>query len=242
MTMKIGLKWYTGNPIKLVRKFVKHTDFMEIMPVPGTDYRRYKQLGQVTIVHIPHIRFGYNPSNPEREKKTMQLVQHSIEAADYYGAEKIIAHPGLMENKGCILENTIDFFSSIKDKRLLIENMHLNSAYGTPFLGAMPEDIKRVMKKTGMGFCLDFAHAAATSAKIKIPVLDVVKDFMKLKPKHFHICGGYLHRTRDTHSHLGDGNFPLEEFKKTIGKGWVSVETPHDTVERQMKDIEFLRK
>ncbi len=156
--MRIGMKFYTRNPFKDAEKFVKATDFIEIMPVPGYDYRPFKRLGQPVVIHAAHVWFGFNPANPEKEERTREILKLALEAADYLDAEKIIFHIGKMENDKCSAERALKFFLELKDKRMIVENL------------------------------------------------------------------------------------PIGDFKRAIGDGDVTIETNHDSVEKQMNDIAFLRK
>ncbi len=69
----------------------------------------------------------------------------------------------------------------------------------------------------------------------------MLEEFVSMKPRHFHACGGVEGEPKDMHMHLWEGNLNIGAFKRMLPKAaWVTLETPTD-LEGQLRDIEMMR-
>ncbi len=244
--MKIGLKFFPNNRDYLKRLLPKAgVDFIELMAIQGEDFGLFGKLGIPVNLHCEHQDFGVNFANPEKEKVNAAALNFALGLADKLGSRYIVVHPGYMENKRCSFAENIRFLNGFNDKRILIENLpHFSGKRkGTKklFMGNSPEEIKDIMKGTGVGFCLDFGHAAVAAHRNGTDYIKTAHRFMKLKPAYFHISDNDL--SRDTHKNLGDGSLDIEAFCRMIrGKKnlWVAIETVHFT-KKQINDVNVLR-
>lgn len=238
--MKIGVKFYRPTR-KEVGEFKGLVDFVEIMSMRGEDFSHLKGLGMEWVIHNEHILFDVNPSNPEKLKDSLESVRNSIRIADMLGSERIIVHLGYRESESCDIKNAIKILKGVGDNRIMVENMPLEWKDGVTFFGARLEEVKRVIKETGSGFCFDTGHCAATAQSFGVNYLDYMKEFMKLKPRHFHFHDNGKDCYKDYHLHLGKGNLDLKAMFNLLPKNpWITLETPSD-VQGRKGDIEFLR-
>jgi sugar phosphate isomerase/epimerase len=113
-------------------------------------------------------------------------------------------------------------------------------------VGASPEEMDKIMKETGLGFCLDFGHALCYAAWARKPWAGVIADFLKLKPKVFHLSDGDVDSLKDAHEHLGTGNYDLGTMIRMIPEdGCVALETNHDSREHLddfQRDVDYFRR
>ncbi len=238
--MKIGIKIFPDN-----RDYLKEisglVDFVEVMAVETEDFGFMGEHKIPYIIHNEHSVFGVNLSDPERRVKNLASIRFSQGLADRFGAMYIIVHPGKVEGERCSLENVIKVIEKVGDKRVIIENLPFNNLLGGLCFGSRPKEIERIMKATGCGFNLDFAHACAAADSLGRDHVEFVREFIKLKPVFFHISDGNVGSGVDKHLHLGQGNLDLKAFRKMIpGMGMVTIETWPE-FEEQIKDIGFMR-
>ncbi len=240
--MKIGIKIYRPERDYLNR-ILKHVDFIEVMAVEGESYRLLEGIDIPFVIHMEHYNFGVNPANPSLEKRNRKALDFALSLADRLNSETVIMHPGFLENKNCSESHSLDFIRNILDSRIIVENMPCRSlGIGLRILASTPEDMKRMMKETGKGFCFDFGHAGAAACFLKKDHVKFAGEFMKLKPRHFHVSDGKTNIPKDMHLHLGDGNLNLAAFRRMLPKNaWVTVETGKESIEKQIRDIEFMR-
>ncbi|MDO8623434.1 MAG: TIM barrel protein [archaeon] len=188
--MKIGVKTFYN--LEFLKYFADKVDFFEVQAIqttPESFYSSLKQFSIPIVIHAEHYSFGVNYADKSKLDFNLKSINFARKIADLTGAKKIIAHPGVIEkgNPNCSEENTIDFLKNIDDERILIENLPAEEP--DPLLTAQcitPEQISRLVKLTGKGFCFDINHALVAR-----PVKDYnfVKSYIKLNPKHYHIGG-----------------------------------------------------
>jgi sugar phosphate isomerase/epimerase len=143
----------------------------------------------------------------------------------------VIFHPGLNG----------DIFETIRQLRLfkveypalfnlaLIENKPKIGLKGEACIGSSPEEIKRIVGETGLGFCLDVGHAINYSAWACLKYFDILDIFQSLKPKMYHLSDGDFHSEKDVHLNFGKGNFDLPYIiKKIPWNARVTIETEKD--------------
>jgi endonuclease IV len=238
--MKIGIKVFPHN-ITYIKEMVEHSDFIEVMALKESDFSGLKDYDIPYVIHNMHSCWGVNFANPEKSEFNKSTLNFALQLADKINAKTIIAHPGLIENKECTNQSAIKFFNQFPDERIVIENMPYYSDKIVE-MGKSFSEMKEILDGTKKKMCLDFGHASASAVGLKQDQMTLIKQFIALKPKHFHFCDGIFDKPRDAHMNIGDGNYPLEEFKKLIpNDAWVTLETPHGA-KKQINDINFLKR
>lgn len=247
--MKVGIKTYTDKEgYEYVKKIIEYCDFIELLIIPDDDvWKKFKDYDIPMTIHAAHQYFGCSPSLPSSEKRTRECIGKAIEAADLFNSKQIVVHPGSvilhkrqplnMDIKDADI-NCIKMLKTFDEPRFLIENL---PTLGKKFeLGTYPEDISKLMKGINCGFCFDFSHAVLSSPWIGIGYKELVKNFMKLNPKYFHMCGGSINGQYD-HKGLMEGDFDVAFFKSLLPKdAMVVLETPHNA-KTHIRDLNFVR-
>lgn len=244
--LKVGVKIGPQSPKDYVDKICQYADFIEIYGRVNFDYENVEACRKPVVVHAPHFQEGVNLANPEKEKQNLEALEWAHTTADKFGSNKIIFHCDSKENEECSLMQTIKFLKENFAPRIHIENMPISSE-GVTHLGNTPEEIKMVMKETGVKFCLDLAHVAEYALLKKINLEKLLEDYFVLSPFHFHLSDADMERVANNqpnayHKNLLEGDLDLKTLKRFIPKGsWVTLETPQ-ILEKQKKEIEFLKK
>ncbi len=250
MVLKVGMKTWSGNGLKRIRASAKIGDFTEVMIEPDVDYTYLKKIKTKWVVHCGHMYFGFNPPSRERWSKCEHILQKAQEAADFLNSDKIIVHFGLIENDDQAktgVKNALEFFKNFKDKRIILENSSKVYMYnGKPCLMTdTPKDMKDILEKTGYGFCFDLAHAWVVAYNLGIEPKQMIKDFLKLKPKHFHVLDS-SNEKKDDHINLGNGVLDIEFFRDVLKEyskkheTMISLETPYN-LPKNKKEISFMK-
>jgi len=247
--MKVGIKTFTDKEgYDYMSKVIDHCDFIEILVVPDDEiWKQFRDYDIPITIHVAHQRFGSNPAMPGSEKRSHQCTQMAIDAADYFGSKDIVVHPGNMtihENRPLDLDikdgdkRAIDFLKRYNEPRFRIENLPTMGKKAE--LGTYPKEIRKFMKELKCGFCFDFSHAVLSCPWIGIGYREIVNEFMKLKPKYFHICGGSINGQYD-HQDLGKGDFDVDFFKSLLPKdAKVILETPPNA-KTHIEDIRYIK-
>jgi sugar phosphate isomerase/epimerase len=244
---KIGLKIWSTNSfyvkpaLDLYERLV--FDYIELYITPGSQKEYLKIWQEVEIpfiLHAPHSFSGLNLSLSEFEKKNRELIEEVEYFRNVLSPEMIIFHPG---TDGSINETIrqIKLFKSEYNKvfdRVLIENKPKVGLNEESCLGASPEEIKRVIEETDVGFCLDIGHAVCYASWAGLEWASVVKNFIRLSPEMYHLSDGDVRSTKDSHPHLGEGNYDLYKMIRMIPlNAFVSIETGKNT-EIDLDDFE----
>jgi len=235
--MKIGVKTYC-NKIFL-KHFDDKADFFEVMALEGKDYSFLREFSKPIIIHAQHQLLGVNNADKTQRTKNISSLQFAISLANQNKSAKIIVHPGNIINKNCSKEESISLINSFKDKRMLIENMPCPEEY----LCTTPEEMSEYLKETGKGFCFDINHAISAALILKRDPFKMIKNFLKLKPSHYHL-GGQKLTTNEEGQHLSfkDSKIDLDKIMKLIPKdAEITLETTTD-IEKTEYDLDFIRK
>ncbi|MDD4203322.1 MAG: sugar phosphate isomerase/epimerase [Candidatus Omnitrophica bacterium] len=228
--MCIGLKLWSinDNYIEHAKKLFKEGiyDYIELYAVPNSYSNcidMWKNINVPYIVHAPHFMHGMNPARQECIGTNIEFANEAIRFADTLNSKYIIFHPGA-EGK---TENTIKFFKKINDKRILVEN---KPYHGLPenviCNGSTVEEIKQIIDDCGVGFCFDIPHAICSAKSHNQDCLELIKEFLEMSPKMFHLSDGDVDTFFDEHSHLGKGNYPLEKIVPYLPQNMmVTIET-----------------
>jgi len=230
--MKIGVKSYEYN--KELEYFKDKADFFEIMAVEGKDYSSFKEFKMPFVIHCQHAVFGINNSDKDLYQKNLSSFNYARKIADMLGAKKIIIHPGDIKNEACSKENSISFIKSLKDKRIIIENMPREKS-----LCNTPEQLKEFADKTGCGICFDINHALYSAQNLKKDYKEVIKSFIKLKPGHFHL-GGHKFIGVD-HLCFADSELDLKEILSFLPRdAEITLETSNE-IEKTKEDLKIIK-
>ena len=181
--MKIGVKTYYRE--NFLRHFEDKADFFEIQAIQKHDYSFVKRLKLPIVIHAEHLWQGANYADKTKYKYNLKSINFAQETADMADAKKIIVHPGLIANENCSIQQAIDFIKDIDDDRIIIENM---PPIGGRFC-TTPKKLKQFSKATNKNICYDFSHSIILEKSIRKNYLPLVKQYIRLKPRHYHING-----------------------------------------------------
>ena len=231
--MKFGVKIYHEKEIS--DHFCDLADFLEVMAIKGGDYNFMECYSVPLVIHAQHTGFGVNLADRNLRKVNMRSLGFASELADKYQSQKIIVHPGKLENENCSEEECLGNISEF-DYRVLVENM------SEGFMGDSPKSIDRIMRMTSKGFCFDINHAISSAIAKKVDYIGFIKEFIDLGPEHYHIGGQILNNgSSKTHLHLEESNIPLEEIMSMIPKkAEITLETK-PSIPGIEKDLKFAR-
>lgn len=232
--MKLGVKTFEdGN---FLRHFKDKADFFEVMAIQEADYSFLKEFNLPLVIHAQHQNFNINNADKTKIKENTDSINFAISLANEYKADKIIIHPGEITDKNCSIEQAISFFKSIKDKKVLIENL-LGHKTG---LCATPEEIKIFLKETKTKFCFDINHAIETAVYLNENYIDFIKKFIELKPAHYHLGGQNIKQKKD-HINFKESDIDLKKILELIPKNAeITLEVSTD-IEKTKEDLELIR-
>ncbi|MGC8764793.1 MAG: sugar phosphate isomerase/epimerase family protein [Brevinematia bacterium] len=246
---KIGLKLWSINEnyIKEALKLYEDGtyDYIELYVVPNsyeTYARLWKELKIPFVIHAPHFGHNLNFSIREAFDRNKRLVFETLKFADLLDVERVIFHPGVNGE----LKETISQIKRLYDPRMIIENKpYLGNGENLYSLGSTPDEIKKIMDKTGVEFCFDFGHAVCSANAHKKEVFSFIEDFLSLKPLMYHLTDGDFKGVYDSHLHYGEGTFPLKKFVEFIpDNSFVTneaVKNHNDSLLDFKKDIDFIK-
>ncbi len=234
--MKIGVKIY--NEKKFLDYFEDKADFFEVQAIQRYDYDFLKKYKKPFVIHAEHFTQGSNPADETMIKQNLKSLKFAQKLADKTKAKKIIFHPGRIENHDCSKEQSIKFIKGIRDKRILIENLF----YKNPVI-LTPADIKDFMEKTNNKFCFDFSHAIAAANITKVNPYLFIKEFLKLKPAHYHIGGQKINSKVDSHCSFFDkkSDIPIKNFLSLLpSNAEITLEVTKN-IKKTEKDLEYVQ-
>jgi len=249
MSVKIGLKLYSTNSCYLRQAQELYDDgmyqFIELLSVPESyeDTKKlWKNFKVPYVIHAPHISFEFNLSKREREPFNMKLADEARRFADALNAQYIIFHAGTEGE----LSETVRQLNMIDDSRKLVENKPYTTIDGVRrCIGGTAEDIGFILKNTNAGFCFDIGHAISYSHNISRNWQESLKQFVKLAPAMFHVSDGFLNTGKDTHDHIGTGDFEWGKILPMFSsEALVTMETKKDSrtsLEDFVQDVKAFR-
>ncbi len=183
-------------------------DYIELYTVPGTpvaDLDFWRQFSIPYIIHAPTTQHDLNPAIPDRLKDNLALFEESRSFFDALQAEYLIVHPGM----GGSMEAATEFLSRVAFDKILVENKPFRSLDDRICIGCTPEQIDRLMKECGIGFCLDFGHAVKAAYSLNRSAWDILEEFNRLNPRVYHLSDGWMNSEMDEHLNLGEGDFDI---------------------------------
>lgn len=245
MEIKIGLKlWSTNsNVLNEAKELIECGlfQYIELMPIPKTDILPFlDRLYNIPyIIHITTEKHGVNISDKNKEEYNLKTIDNCIEWADKLNAKYLVLHPGFG-----LIENAMGFLEKIDDKRILIENMPKVGLNGESMIGYTPKQIKKLIDNK-FGLCLDLNHAIKAAVSLRKSYKEFIKEFLKLKPKMFHISDGKLNNEKDEHLGIGAGDYDFEFLMhciKVAKSKYVTLETPRTKLNSFDEDLRNLEK
>jgi sugar phosphate isomerase/epimerase len=234
--MKFGLKDYYKEEILDI--YEKEADFLEIEGLRNKNYDFIKKYKIPIVVHAEHLSLGSNPANPKLHQQNLDSINQAIKISDIAKGKKIVYHSGDLNDKGTNKETAIKFIKNIEDKRIMLENLPLG--YGKR-LCTTPKEMKQFMKLTDKPFIFDLAHCMITANKLNIPQSTLIKQFLDLKPIHFHISGQLISELKDQHLALLDCDINWPEILALYPKdAEITLEVSRDP-DKTLKDLKMIR-
>jgi len=153
----------------------------------------------IGYIHAPHGPYAdFKPEYLDLAYSAYSVLKNS------HGISEIVFDPGIKENK---------FFST--DSLMIPENMPYMTTLGDKGVMVFPEQMPKY-------FVFDFAHAWITATQTGRKPKELIKEFMALRPLHFHLTDVY--GSKD-HLPLGDGEIDLKFIKSVL------LETASITIE-----------
>lgn len=236
--MKFGVKTYDNE--EFLDFFIDKCDFFEIQAIQKNDYSFLKKYHFPMVIHCEHEGFGINVADSSKKDLNLQAIHFAKVLADLVKAEKIIVHPGTLENEHCSKENSLEFLKENCDSRFCIENMpYSHNETNSLRLCSTPVEMKEFMDKTGLGFCFDINHAIEYALEVGLDYVKFLKEFSKLKVMHYHLGGENMDK-RESHLSFSHSNLNLDIVFKLISKKaeiTLEVETDKESVLNDLKVV-----
>lgn len=241
---------------RTVKQLSHATDFIEVYYTKERiELKKLLSLNTRWVVHGPHAAHGFNVATGSN----MEFFKESVVFANKIGAKYVIIHPGHCKKgkKEAVFDAMIDNMKQLKtfskqhDIKLLIENtipfvymgMKILPFFkGMEFIGSVPKEMKKILRRVKGEFVLDFAHSCITSVNLNIGYKKIIKDFMKLKPRMFHISDGIMNKKRDMHLPLGRGNYDIPFLISNIKNHDVTMEIKPSTLENFIDSRNYIEK
>ena len=147
-----------------------------------------KDLGIKLSAHAPYW-INLNSAEKSKREASKKRILKACEIGGKLGARVVVFHPGYYgKNKekayDIIKSGILDIMKVIKKNKWKIkiapETMGKVNVFGSA------EEISRLVKETGCGFCIDFAHILAREKKIDFKK---IKKLFPQKKWHCHFSG-----------------------------------------------------
>jgi deoxyribonuclease-4 len=236
--MEIGVK--TFDNLRFLQEFEGKADFFEIMAIDNQNQELIEFLTKTKtpiIIHAQHRGFEVNNADKTKEIKNERAIKTSIELANKVKANKIITHPGELDNNNCSKQNSIDFIKGIGDKRIIVENMPYDNGKR---LCSTPENTKSYLKESGAKFCFDVNHAISAALELGLDYIKFIKSFIKLEPVHYHLGGQKINGRDITHLDFKDSEINLKKILELLPKdAKITLEVTTD-LDKTKKDLEII--
>ena len=232
--MKFGVKTFKDRDFLM--HFKDKVDFFEVMAIQEVDYSFLREFSLPIVIHAQNENFNINNADKIKIKENTDSINFAINLANEYKSNKIIVHPGLLADENCSKEQAISFFKSIKDKRILIENLPMKENR----LCATPEEMKMFLKETKKEFCFDINHAIDAAIYLNKDYIEFIKKFIKLKPAHYHLGGQNIKQKKD-HISFKESDIDLKKILELIPEdAEITLEVSTD-IEKTKEDLEIIR-
>tara|TARA_Y100000310_G_scaffold339002_1_gene430288 strand:- start:1091 stop:1858 length:768 start_codon:yes stop_codon:yes gene_type:complete len=172
-----------------------------------------KKLGIELSIHAPYW-INLNSKEKAKVEASKKRILKSCEIGHYLGAKKVVFHPGFYSGmkpkeaftniKSAILEIMEIVKKNKWDIELCPEIIGKKNVFGSI------DEISNLVKETGCGFCIDFAHVLARYGRYEFTLL---KKAFPQKKWHCHFSGIEYGEKGEKHHK----KTPIEEFKMILG-------------------------
>src|SRR3989338_6778637 len=139
-------------------------------------------------IHAPYY-VNLNSSEIEKREATKKRILDCCEIGELLGAKIVVFHPGYYskdkeESYNVIKDGIIRIMKEIERKKWKIE-IAAETMGKVNVFGSIDE-ISRLVKETGCGFCIDFAHVLARDKKVDYEKIAILFPWKKW---HVHFSG-----------------------------------------------------
>lgn len=240
--IKFGLKLWSTNTelveetVKLIEK--NYFSYIELTFVPDTDIEPFLNRDIEYIVHLPTDRHDVNIGDKNRVKENFKILEKGLKWVDKLNAKYAILHPGYGK-----IKDVKSFLKELKDERILIENMPVVGLDGEDMVGYSKKELDELMNNK-FRFCFDLNHAIKAAISLNEDYTEYIKKLLKLDPQMFHIADGRLDFEKDEHLDIGKGEYDwnfLMNLIKESDCNYVTLETPRDTLEDDLKNLKTIK-
>lgn len=252
--MKLGLKLWSNNTdfyFNEAKRLYQYGcfDYIELYVVPNTldTIEKWKNLSNELKIpftlHAPHFMHGVNLAKKEYEQTNIEIFKEVEEFLKKLDAKYVVVHSGIEGD----IEETIRQLKIIKPSKMLIENKPYIAPLKNDLIcrGATIEEVEKVIKEVGCGFCLDIGHAICTANSLKIEPYEYVIKFNSLNPTCYHFSDNFIDNHIDGHLHFGDGNYDFKKILDIIDTSKnIAIETKKNSKENLndfIEDVKLLK-
>jgi len=199
------------------------------------------KLGILLSIHAPYF-INLNSKEQKKIEASKSRILKCCEIGHYLGAKRVVFHSGYygdMTNEETyknIKRAVLEIIDVIKKEKWNVEIcpeiMGKRNVFGSI------EEIARLHKETGCGFCIDFAHVLARYGKYEF---DLIERSFREKKWHCHFSGivygdkGEKHHKRTSEE---DWN-KLFEFLKKLDKEIVIINESPEPVKDSLEGLKI---
>ncbi len=150
--------------------------------------KKAKELGTRLSIHAPYY-VNLNSAEKAKREATKKRILDCCEIGELAGAEIVVFHPGYYsKDKGESYSNIRDGINEIMQE---IRKKGWKIEIGAETMGKVNvfgsvEEISKLVRETGCGFCIDFAHILARD---KVVDYEKIKSLFPAKKWHVHFSG-----------------------------------------------------
>lgn len=175
------------------------------------------------------------------KKEGVACGKDAIDLAAKLGSKFVIIHSGVFHKKETktLAENISSLVEYAKKQgiEVLLENLyHLDNKH----YASDPDELKHLINETGCGFVLDFSHATYFANQTNRTLCNLLHEFVKLKPKMYHLSDGFRTDKEDKHLTLGNGDLDIKYFLKIIKDGMCTLEINPPTPVNYLRSMEYI--
>ena len=180
-----------------------------------------KELGIKLSIH-GHYWINLNSKEKAKIEASKERILECCKVADWLGAQCIVFHPGFynkdVSEKGkeeCydnVREAMVDILKEIKKNKWQVEICPETTGKINVF-GSV-EEISKIAKETGCGFCIDFAHILAREKRVDF---DKIGNAFPQKEWHCHFSGIIYNEKGERH-HKTTGKEEWENLFENLKK------------------------
>lgn len=149
-----------------------------------------KDLGISLSIHAPYF-INLNSLEKTKIYASKHRILKCLEIGEFLGVKKVVFHAGFYSgmDKEKAYENIKNNILELEEER---KQKHFSAKLAVEITGKKNvfgsiEEISRLVKETGISFCIDFAHILARHGNYKFE--EVKENFKEFKDWHIHFSG-----------------------------------------------------